>query len=203
MDSNRIEKEIIIEKDIPLKEEEEEKEDEKEKEEASKQRTHRLSISTDVLQKYKVYGPKQQQGFLEMTMSLENYVTEFNSYFYKEPFQKHVKNIKYLIQEKFNKLIEIKKSYFDNIKEVEIQLSGLDKNDPACNSLELELESLKDEEQSEIDRIEDQYDGMIKKIQNEFKSKILKTDSGIALIEEQFRLHMVNKISELIAPSKK
>ena len=40
-------------------------------------------------------------------------------------------------------------------------------------------------------------------MQNEFKSKILKTDSGIALIEEQFRLHMVNKISELIAPSKK
>jgi uncharacterized Zn finger protein (UPF0148 family) len=32
MDSNRIEKEIIIEKDIPLKEEEEEKEDEKEDE---------------------------------------------------------------------------------------------------------------------------------------------------------------------------
>ena len=44
---------------------------------------------------------------------------------------------------------------------------------------------------------------MIQKVQNEFKNKILKNDSGILLIEEQFRLHMVSKISELIAPSKK
>ena len=51
-------------------------------------------------------GPKQQKGFIDIRNTLDGYVNNFNKSFYVDVFVKFCKQVKKLVDEKFNKYIE-------------------------------------------------------------------------------------------------
>lgn len=160
----------------------------------------RISQVFDIIESNKNIGPKQQKGFNDIKNTLEKYVDNFNATFYKDIFAKFSKQVKKLMDEKFNKYIEISKMYLDQINEIKAQLSELDNNSPNCEALENVMDSLKEEQRNELDLIEDEYNEKIQSMQREFKVNEFKLNPAILLLEEQFRLNMCNKINDLLLP---
>ena len=74
--------------------------------------------------------------------------------------------------------------------------------DEGCykESLAASIEQLKEELQTELEKVDDFYEQIIKQNKNKFKSMSLRTNNGIQLIEEKFRLDMFNTISNIITP---
>lgn len=67
-------------------------------------------------------------------------------------------------------------------------------------SLQAIVDQLKDEYQMEMDKIDDQYNQIVKEAKKKFKLTGLKTNGGIQLLEEKFRLDMYNSIVNVINP---
>ena len=110
------------------------------------------------------------------------------------------KNVKKIVDEKFNKYIEITHMYQEQIKEIKTQLVEIEKDSPQYTELENVIESLKEEQRNELDEIEDEYNEKIQTFQRNFKTNEFKTNPALLLLEEQFRLSMCNKINDLILP---
>ena len=146
-------------------------------------------------------GPKQQKGFLEIKELLDNYVNNFNTFFYNELFSRFAKQTKTLMDEKFNKYIEITKMYQNQIQDIKSQMNEISNVDSQeYKALENAIESLKEEQRNELDVIEDEYNQKIDNAQKHFRQNEFKTHPGVLLLEEQFRLNMCNKISDTISP---
>ena len=145
-------------------------------------------------------GPKQQKGFLEIKELLDNYVNNFNTFFYNELFSRFAKQTKALMDEKFNKYIEITKMYQNQIQDIKSQMNEISNVDSQeYKALENAIESLKEEQRNELDVIEDEYNQKIDNAQKHFRQNEFKTHPGVLLLEEQFRLNMCNKISDTIS----
>ena len=146
-------------------------------------------------------GPKQQKGFLEIKELLDNYVNNFNTFFYNELFSRFAKQTKALMDEKFNEYIEITKMYQNQIQDIKAQLTEMTNVDSQeYKALENAIESLKEEQRNELDVIEDEYNEKIENAQKNFRQNEFKTNPGVLLLEEQFQLNMCNKISDAISP---
>ncbi len=78
----------------------------------------------------------------------------------------------------------------------------LDNEGSYVESLTASIEQLKEELQTELEKVDDHYDQIIKENKNKFKGMTLKNNNGIQLIEEKFRLDMFNTISNIINPSR-
>ena len=152
------------------------------------------------LEDNKNIGPKQQKGFNDIRNTLDKYVNNFNKSFYTDVFVKFCKNVKKLVDEKFNKYIEITHMYQEQIKEIKTQLVQIEKGSAKYTELEGVIESLKEEQRNELDEIEDEYNEKIQTFQRNFKTNEFKTNPALLLLEEQFRLSMCNKINDLILP---
>ena len=146
-------------------------------------------------------GPKQQKGFIDIRNTLDSYVNNFNKSFYVDVFVKFCKQVKKLVDEKFNKYIEITHMYQEQIKEIKAQLTEIEDGSPQYKELENVIESLKEEQRNELDEIEDEYNEKIQTFQRNFKTNEFKTNPALLLLEEQFRLSMCNKINDLILPN--
>jgi hypothetical protein len=64
-------------------------------------------------------GPKHYKTFFEIKETLDNFVNDFNFYFYEHVYQKFVEHVQKLMDEKYQKYIEISKMYHGQIKEME------------------------------------------------------------------------------------
>ena len=64
------------------------------------------------------------------------------------------------------------------------------------------IESLREEQTHEFDRIDDHYNKLISECQANFKNFIFKNNPGIQLIEEKFKLDMYNLINLILLPKK-
>jgi len=147
-------------------------------------------------------GPKQKQVFGDIKINLEQFVNEFNFYFYEHVFQRFTEHIQKLMDEKYLKYIEISKNYHGQIKEMEFLMTG-DGEDQHKDQIRSILESLKEEQEHELDRIEDHYNRLVIDAQNNFKSIGIKSNPGIQLIEEKFKLDMYNMINMILVPKNK
>ena len=146
-------------------------------------------------------GPKQQRGFVEIKELLDTYVDSFNTFFYNELFSRFAKQTKQLMDEKFNKYIEITKMYQNQIQDIKSQMNEISNVDSTeYKALENAIESLKEEQRNELDVIEDEYNEKIDNAQKHFRQNEFKTHPGVLLLEEQFRLNMCNKICDTISP---
>ena len=146
-------------------------------------------------------GPRQQKGFLEIKELLDTYVDKFNAFFYNELFSRFAKQTKQLMDEKFNKYIEITKMYQNQIQDIKSQMNEISNVDSQeYKALENAIESLKEEQRNELDVIEDEYNEKIDNAQKHFRQNEFKSHPGVLLLEEQFRLNMCNKISDTISP---
>ena len=68
-------------------------------------------------------GPKHYQTFFEIKETLDNFVNDFNFYFYEHVFSRFVEHSLKLVDEKYLKFIEITKIYHGQIKEMEFLIT--------------------------------------------------------------------------------
>jgi len=113
------------------------------------------------------------------------------------------------MDEKYNKYTEISNNYHSQIKEMEFLITSgnfyfnfLDSDDTHKEGIKNIVDSLKEEQDHELDRIEDHYNKLISDAQASFKNFGFKNHPGIQLIEEKFKLDMYNLINMILAPKK-
>jgi hypothetical protein len=73
---------------------------------------------------FKNVGSKQKQIFYDIKQTLDQFVNEFNTHFYEFVFLRFTEQVQKLMDEKYNKYIEISKNYHGQIKEMEFLLTG-------------------------------------------------------------------------------
>lgn len=143
---------------------------------------------------------KHKNLFDEIDLNLENYNKEFNSYFYHSVFQRFSETIDRLMNEQFKKYAETCRIYQNQIKEMEFLMNDDDQHQESINSI---IESLREEKQQELDRIEYHYQNLIDEAVSNFKMFGIKNNSGVQLIEEKLKLDMFNLVNNTILPGLK
>jgi len=69
-------------------------------------------------------GAKHGRIFSDLKKNMDNFLTDFNYYFFEEIFQTVVLDIEKILEEKHKKILDISKNYNDNIKEYEFLMSS-------------------------------------------------------------------------------
>ena len=141
---------------------------------------------------------KFQYTYFMIEEKIINYMDEFNEHFYKEVFGNFFNKLKRLIDEKYNKYIEITTEYHSQIKENEYLLDNPDLKQEEIDEINNTIESLKEEQQHEIDRIEVQYNSLISNKINEFKFSAFKNDVSINIIQEKLILEIYKLINDAL-----
>ena len=85
---------------------------------------------------------------------------------------------------------------------MEVRVYNADGDDMHQESIKNIIDSLKEEQEHELDRIDDYYNNLISEAQANFKSYALKANPGIQLIEEKFKLDMYTLINAILVPKK-
>jgi hypothetical protein len=162
---------------------------------------NKQSFIFNLIDSYKDIGSKQQKGLLEIENLITNSFNQINDYYYLNWFSNFIDKIKKLMNDKFKHYKEITKIYSNQIKDLELEISGI-KNNIKFNELELQIEYLKDEQQNELDNIEEQYNNKIHKELKEFKKLSLNDNLTVELNKEKLKLDIYNKICGIITSSK-
>ncbi len=79
---------------------------------------------------------------------------------------------------------------------------NLDNEDTYRDSISAIIDSLKEEQAHELDRIDDQFNKLVNDAENNFKNSYVKTNPGTQLLEEKFKLDMYNLINSILLPKK-
>ena len=105
---------------------------------------------------------KFQGAYLDIQTIMDNYIYDFNQFFYKEIFEQFSSHLKELYEQKYKKYIEIRNEYHAQIKENEYLLE-LDENLTKEKKEEIQqtIESLNEEQQHQIDVVEDEFNKKI------------------------------------------
>jgi hypothetical protein len=128
---------------------------------------------------------------------INSYISEFNSLFYKEIFQTFFTDLKKLIDEKYDKYIEITVNYHSQIKENEFLLDP-NSNDPAQEEIKQAIELLKEDQEHQIGIVEFQYNSMINQKISDFKLTALQNNPSLILLEEQLKLDVYQIINDAL-----
>ena len=139
---------------------------------------------------------KFQNTYYQVENLMKTYMDNFNNYYYKDIFELFSSELKEIYDKKYKKYIEISLEYHNHIKENE---HILENNDNLSEEKKVEIkqiiDSLKEEQQNEIAKIEDEFNRLIVSKVNEFKINSFKNNSGIQLIEEQLKLDIYSLIN--------
>ena len=140
---------------------------------------------------------KFQGAYLDIQTIMDNYIYDFNQFFYKEIFEQFSSHLKELYEQKYKKYIEIRNEYHAQIKENEYLLE-LDENLTKEKKEEIQqtIESLNEEQQHQIDVVEDEFNKKISDKISEFKQNTFKHNSGIQLLEEKVKLDIYSLIND-------
>ena len=140
---------------------------------------------------------KFQSTYFQVEKLILQYMEEFNNFFFKEIFEQFVSNLKEIYDNKYKKYIEISLEYHHQIKENEHLLENhKDYSEEKKNEILQIIDSLKEEQQNQIAKIEDEFNRLIVSKVNEFKIESFKNNSGILLIEEKLKLEIYSIINE-------
>ena len=157
-------------------------------EEINKEKTIQFSLENIPL--------KFQNSYLKINNKINQYIQDFNTFFYKDIFENFFLKLKRLVDEKYNKYIEISTTYHSQIKEFEY-LCEDETNEDKKKDILFTIDSLKEEQQHEISKIEDLYNGVISAKIKEFKLTSCKTNPGLELMEEKLKLDIYTIINEI------
>ena len=128
---------------------------------------------------------------------INKYMNEFNELFYKEIFQNFFLELKKLIDEKYDKYIEISTNYHSQIKENEFLIDP-DSPSEYQEAIKQSIELLKEDQEHQIGIIEFQYNSLITQKISDFKLSSFKSNIGLQLIEEQLKLDIYQIINEAL-----
>ena len=128
---------------------------------------------------------------------IHTYMKEFNLFFYKDIFEQFSSSLLELYELKYKKYIEIRNEYHDQIKENEYSMENEDNLTEEKKEEYLQtIESLKEEQQHQIDVVEDEFNKKIMDKISEFKLNSFKNNSGIQLLEEKVKLDIYSLINQ-------
>ena len=140
---------------------------------------------------------KFQTAYFNMENLINQYISQFNNFFFKEIFEQFALNLKDIYDTKYKKYIEVSLEYHHQIKENEHILENhADFSEEKKEEIQAIIDSLKDEQQNQIAKIEDEFNRLIVSKVNEFKIDSFKNNSGILLIEEKLKLDIYSIINE-------
>jgi len=160
-----------------------------------------------------VLGQKHNKHiFADIKQTIDNLVSEFNLYFYDNVFQKFTDQIQQIMDDKYQKYLEISKNYHSHIKEMEyiINQGGkfiffylmLLEEEGNNDHIKLIVESLKDEQKSELLKIDETFNNLIIEEHESFKNLAFKNNQGIQYLEEKFKLDIFNLVNSILHPKK-
>ena len=139
---------------------------------------------------------KFQSTYYQVESIMNSYIDEFNNFYYKNIFEQFSSNLKEIYDIKYKKYIDISVEYHTQIKENEHILENNDNlSEEKKSEIQQIIDSLKDEQQNQIAKIEDEFNRLIVTKVNEFKINSFKNNSGIQLIEEQLKLDIYSLIN--------
>ncbi len=139
---------------------------------------------------------KFQSTYYQVESIMNSYIDEFNNFYYKNIFEQFSSNLKEIYDIKYKKYIDISVEYHTQIKENEHILENNDNlSEEKKSEIQQIIDSLKDEQQNQIAKIEDEFNRLIVTKVNEFKINACKNNSGIQLIEEQLKLDIYSLIN--------
>ena len=142
---------------------------------------------------------KFQDTYYQVQNIIYQYMKDFNEFFYKDIFDQFSSGLKELYELKYNKYIEIRNEYHNQIKEYEFILENDDTIDEnRKNEITQTIDSLNEEQQHQIATIEDEFNRKIMEKISEFKMNSFKKNSGIQLLEEQVKLDIYSIINDSI-----
>jgi hypothetical protein len=111
----------------------------------------------------------------ELKRCIEQYLKDYNVLFNKKCFKSFQLKLKEILSEKYRKLMIVKESYWSHIKEVDLITTN---DDYEKNShLKEIIDSLKEELNSELKKVEMYYDRIIEELY--ISSDEIPSDSGI------------------------
>ena len=140
---------------------------------------------------------KFQSAYFSVEELINKYISQFNNIFFKEIFEQFAQNLKDIYDTKYKKYIEVSLEYHHQIKENEHILENHDDfSEEKKEEIQQIIDSLKDEQQNQIAKIEDEFNRLIVSKVNEFKIDSFKNNSGILLIEEKLKLDIYSIINE-------
>ncbi len=157
--------------------------------------------SSFTLNETQIRNKKQKEILSQLKGNTERFINQFNNFFYDEIFQTIVDDIEKVLNEKNDKKLDISTNYGGQIKEMEFLLNS-DSEETYKESIKGLIDSLKQEQKEEIDKLHNEYNEIISDVKNKFKTDNLRKNPGIVLLEEKFRLDMLNSINSAFKKNK-
>ena len=140
---------------------------------------------------------KFQSTSVQVESLMNEYMNDFNEFYYKEIFEHFSSQLRELYELKYKKYIEIRNEYHTQIKENEYLLDNDENlNEVKKTEIQQTIDSLNEEQQHQIATIEDEFNRKIIDKISEFKLNSFKKNSGIQLLEEQVKLDIYSLINE-------
>lgn len=133
-----------------------------------------------------------------ISVNLEQNPKEFRENFFSNVIHRLLENIERINFEKINKYTDICRIYNSQIKEMEFLIN---EDDQHAESISCILDSLKEEKQQELDRMESHYMNLIDDSIQNFKQFGIKNNSSIQLLEEKLKLDIVSQINKSMIPT--
>ena len=140
---------------------------------------------------------KFQSTYYEVESLMIEYMNDFNTFFYSDIFEQFSSGLKELYESKYQKYIEIRNEYHNQIKENEYLLENDENlNEEKKSEIQQTIDSLNEEQQHQIATVEDEFNRKIIDKISEFKLNSFKNNSGIQLLEEQVKLNIYSIIND-------
>ena len=140
---------------------------------------------------------KFQSAYYQVESLMNEYMNDFNEFYYKEIFEQFSSQLRELYELKYKKYIEIRNEYHTQIKENEYLLDNDENlNEEKKTKIQQTIDSLNEEQQHQIATIEDEFNRKIVDKISEFKLNSFKKNSGIQLMEEQVKLDIYSLIND-------
>ena len=128
---------------------------------------------------------------------IKSYCEGLHTNYYNEIFENFSLKLKELYDEKYKKYIQVNNEYHSNIIENEYKYENEEKIDENEKiHIQNIIESLKEEEKDQIDKILDEYNTNINILIEDFKHNCFKKNIGIQLKQEQLKLDIYTIINE-------
>lgn len=139
---------------------------------------------------------KNEMIIEDINKIIMNYVGEYNLYFYKYYFSKTLETLKQIVQEKYNKYIDISKNYYSQIKETQFTLSQ--DNTKTEQEIESIISSLKEEKNIQLFQIEDEYNKTLNSQISTLKEiAFQKSNPSILFLQEKLQYSIYEKMNHL------
>lgn len=156
-------------------------------------KNHSFLSPNDYSLEYKS-GPKHKYLLNSINITLQNYLDGFSNVLFNDVIKKYNDEINELYEEKYSKKFVIYKNYHSQISEMELMMKD---DDNHSESIKLIIENLEEERDNEIKKLEEEYSIMVEEKEKKLKENS-KEGSGVSLVEEKFKIDMLNILNEII-----